>query len=150
MWCLSKIGAIRWINLENFPKIITNGKLVPLINIMPKECLQFFHSILNTLLRISSQLNFSPKIYDFWTLTNICICRSSSTYKPLADRPNKVLIHLFWNQTICFFILCIYTDVKFVTSITSSAWVKFHPVSVLLEQFVYVSCGFCSNLKVLC
>ena len=30
-----------------------------------------------------------------------------------------------------------------------STWVKFHPLSVLLEQFVYVSCGFCGNLKVL-
>ena len=27
--------------------------------------------------------------------------------------------------------------------------VKFHFVSVHLEQFVYVSCGFCGNLKVL-
>ena len=30
-----------------------------------------------------------------------------------------------------------------------STRVKFHSVSVLLEQFVYVSCGFCGNLKVL-
>ena len=30
-----------------------------------------------------------------------------------------------------------------------SSRVKFHFVSVLLEQFVYVSCGFCGNLKVL-
>ena len=30
-----------------------------------------------------------------------------------------------------------------------STRVKFHFVSVLLEQFVYVSCGFCGNLKVL-
>ena len=95
------------------------------LHLLCRQLIEYFSTALSIIFpRISSQFHFSP-VYDFWSFTNICIFRSSSTYKPLADRPNKVIVHLFWKQKKHFFLfVCLLKKPRIVLiAIKSAYWI---------------------------